>query len=111
MTTSDWPVPADLPQLSTLRPHFEQCLSEPGCDRDELYRIVHRTVCAYADAGVPVEQTLAMVNRELSSIAGVEGVGIRDAERVKMVRNLALSCVLDCYYPDDPRRPARLESA
>lgn len=111
MTAFDAPLPPGLQDPSALRPYFEECLREPTCDTGALYEALHEAVCAYASAGIAVERALAIVNAELRAVLMAVGEDAPGKARVQAIRDLAMDCVLDCYYPDEPRRTTQRVSA
>lgn len=111
MTAFDAALPPGVQDLSALRPYFEQCLREPTCDTSALYDAVHEAVCSFASAGVSVERALAIVNAELRTALMSVSEDAPGKARVQAIRDLTMDCVLDCYYPDEPRRTTQRVSA
>ncbi len=96
--------PSAVPDASMLRPllqrYFSDMRGDPAALRDAIYGVF----CAYADAGIHVEHALAAVNAEIDRVTPMvtsSYTALRDLKRVVM------TCCLDCYYPDEPRRDSQ----
>lgn len=96
--------PPSLPDPGALRPLLTDYFNDPGAHVSRLSDALTDLFCTYADAGVPVERTLALVNVEIEAMTP-RTVGSHVAGQT--LRRLVMTSCLDCYYPHHPSRDSK----